>query len=87
MKRTGAEIVLKALEAPMRPDATNAGLEGSVIVNKVKELSSGIGFNALTEEYVEMSRCWYIGPYKSYKIALQNATSVASTFLNIRKLL
>ncbi len=80
-ERTGAEIVLKALEAPMRQIATNAGLEGSVIVNKVKELSSGMGFNALTEEYVEMVDAGILDPTKVTRSALQNATSVASTFL------
>ena len=80
-ERTGAEIVLKALEAPMRQIATNAGLEGSVIVNKVKELSNGMGFNALTEEYVEMVDAGILDPTKVTRSALQNATSVASTFL------
>lgn len=80
-ERTGAEIVLKALEAPMRQIATNAGLEGSVIVNKVKELSAGMGFNALTEEYVEMVDAGILDPTKVTRSALQNATSVASTFL------
>ena len=79
-ERTGAEIVLKALEAPMRQIATNAGLEGSVIVNKVKELSNGMGFNALTEEYVEMVDAGILDPTKVTRSALQNATSVASTF-------
>ncbi|NDO45736.1 chaperonin GroEL [Clostridium sp. MD294] len=80
-EKTGAEIVLKALEAPMRQIAANAGLEGSVIVNKVKELSSGMGFNALTEEYVEMVDAGILDPTKVTRSALQNATSVASTFL------
>ncbi len=80
-EKTGAEIVLKALEAPMRQIATNAGLEGSVIVNKVKELSCGMGFNALTEEYVEMVDAGILDPTKVARSALQNATSVASTFL------
>ena len=80
-EKTGAEIVLKALESPMRQIAINAGLEGSVIVNKVKELSSGMGFNALTEEYVEMVDAGILDPTKVTRSALQNATSVASTFL------
>ena len=80
-EKTGAEIVIKALEAPMRQIATNAGLEGSVIVNKVKELPSGIGFNALSEEYVEMVEEGILDPTKVTRSALQNATSVASTFL------
>ena len=78
---TGGRIVLKALEAPMRQITENAGLEGSVIVNKVKELEKGIGFNALTEEYVDMVETGIVDPTKVTRTALQNATSVASTFL------
>ena len=80
-ERTGAEIVLKALEAPMRQIATNAGLEGSVIVNKVKEMEDGTGFDALNEKYVDMVDAGIIDPTKVTRTALQNATSVASTFL------
>ncbi|MBR6535853.1 MAG: chaperonin GroEL [Lachnospiraceae bacterium] len=80
-ERTGANIILAALEAPLRCIATNAGLEGSVIVNKVKEQQVGIGFNALTEEYVDMVKEGILDPAKVTRSALQNATSVASTFL------
>jgi len=80
-ERTGANIILAALEAPLRCIATNAGLEGSVIVNKVKEQNVGIGFNALTEEYVDMVKDGILDPAKVTRSALQNATSVASTFL------
>ncbi len=80
-EKTGADIVIKALEAPLRQIVANAGLEGSVIVNKVKELSDGMGFNALTEEYVEMVEAGILDPAKVTRSALQNATSVASTFL------
>ena len=80
-EKTGAQIVLKALESPMRQIVANAGLEGSVIVNKVKELEQGMGFNALTEEYVEMVDAGILDPTKVTRSALQNATSVASTFL------
>ncbi|MFV0314514.1 MAG: chaperonin GroEL [Anaerotignum sp.] len=80
-EKTGAEIVIKALEAPLRQIVENAGLEGSVIVNKVKEMAAGIGFNALTEEYVEMVEAGILDPAKVTRSALQNATSVASTFL------
>ncbi len=80
-EKTGAEIVIKALESPMRQIAENAGLEGSVIVNKVKELPVGVGFNALSEEYVEMVEAGILDPTKVTRSALQNATSVASTFL------
>ena len=80
-EKTGAEIVLKALEAPMRQIAINAGLEGSVIVSKVKEMEDGIGFDALNEKYVDMVDAGIIDPTKVTRSALQNATSVASTFL------
>ncbi len=80
-EKTGAEIVIKALEAPLRQIVANAGLEGSVIVNKVKELDDRMGFNALTEEYVEMVEVGILDPAKVTRSALQNATSVASTFL------
>ena len=80
-EKTGADIVVKALEAPLRQIVENAGLEGSVIVNKVKEMADGVGFNALTEEYVEMVEAGILDPAKVTRSALQNATSVASTFL------
>ena len=80
-EKTGAEIVIKALEAPLRQIVANAGLEGSVVVNKVKELDDCMGFNALTEEYVEMVEAGILDPAKVTRSALQNATSVASTFL------
>ena len=80
-EETGSDIVIKALEAPLRQIVTNAGLEGSVVVNKVKEQKDGIGFNALTEEYVEMVEAGILDPAKVTRSALQNATSVASTFL------
>ena len=81
MKLTGSEIVIKALDAPLRQIVANAGLEGSVVVNKVKELDDSMGFNALTEEYVEMVEAGILDPAKVTRSALQNATSVASTFL------
>ena len=80
-EKTGANIVIKALESPLRQIAINAGLEGSVIVNKVKELADNVGFNALTEEYVEMVDAGILDPTKVTRSALQNATSVASIFL------
>ena len=80
-EKTGAMIILKALEAPMKQIATNAGLEGAVIVNKVKELEACFGFNALSEEYVDMIEAGIVDPAKVTRSALQNATSVASTFL------
>ena len=80
-EKTGANIVLKALEAPLFHIAANAGLEGSVIVNKVKELEAGMGFDALKEEYVDMVEVGILDPAKVTRSALQNATSVASTLL------
>ncbi len=80
-ERTGANIILAALEAPLRCIAANAGLEGSVIVNKIRESAVGTGFNALTEQYVDMVADGILDPAKVTRSALQNATSVASTFL------
>ena len=80
-EKTGADIVIKALEAPLRQIVANAGLEGSVIVHKVKELDDSMGFDALTEQYVEMVEAGILDPAKVTRSALQNATSVASTFL------
>ncbi len=80
-EKTGAEIILKALEAPLFHIVANAGLEGAVIVNKVKESDRGVGFDALKEEYVNMIEAGIIDPVKVTRSALQNATSVASTLL------
>ena len=80
-EKTGAEIVLKALEAPLYHIAANAGLEGSVIINKVADSEVGMGFDALTETYVNMVESGIIDPAKVTRSALQNATSVASTLL------
>ncbi len=80
-EKTGANIILKALSAPLKCIAQNAGLEGSVIVNKVRESAVGMGFNALTEEYVDMEKAGILDPTKVTRSALQNANSVASTFL------
>ena len=80
-EKTGAKIILKALEAPLHQIAANAGLEGAVIVNKVKESEPGIGFDAYKEEYVDMVEEGILDPAKVTRSALQNATSVASTLL------
>ena len=80
-EKTGARVVLKALEAPLFHIAANAGLDGSVIVNKVRESKKGIGFDALKEEYVDMVKAGILDPAKVTRSALQNATSVASTLL------
>lgn len=80
-EKTGAQIVLKALEAPLFHIAANAGLEGSVIINKVLESKVGVGFDALKEEYVDMVSAGILDPAKVTRSALQNATSVASTLL------
>ena len=80
-EKTGAEIILKALESPLYHIASNAGLEGSVIINKVYESEPGVGFDALNETYVNMVEAGIIDPVKVTRSALQNATSVASTLL------
>ena len=80
-EKTGGRIILKALEAPLFHIVTNAGLEGSVLVNKVKELPTGMGFDAYKEEYVDMIQAGILDPAKVTRSALQNATSVASTLL------
>ena len=80
-EKTGANLVVKALEAPLYYIAANAGLEGSVIVNKVRESEVGVGFDALKETYVNMVEAGILDPAKVTRSALQNATSVASTFL------
>ena len=79
--KTGAKEILKALEAPLYYISANAGLEGAVIINKVKESAPGTGFNAATEEYVDMVENGILDPVKVTRSALQNATSVASTLL------
>ena len=80
-EKTGANVILKALEAPLYAIAQNAGLEGSVIVNKVRESEVGTGFDAYKEEYVSMVDAGILDPAKVTRSALQNATSVASTLL------
>ena len=80
-EKTGAAIVSKALSAPLAHIASNAGLEGSVIINKIMESEVGVGFDAYKEEYVNMIESGIIDPVKVTRTALQNATSVASTFL------
>ena len=80
-EKTGAKVVLKALEAPAFKIAQNAGLEGSVIVNRVKESAEGVGFDAYKEEYVDMVASGILDPAKVTRSALQNACSVASTLL------
>ena len=80
-EKTGAEIVLKALEAPLYHIAANAGLEGSVIINKVYEAEAGCGYDVLKDEYVDMVEGGILDPAKVTRSALQNANSVASTFL------
>ncbi len=80
-EKTGAEIILKALEAPLFHIAGNAGLEGAVIINNVREAEPGVGFDALNENYVNMIEAGIIDPVKVTRSALQNATSVASTLL------
>ncbi|ULG71631.1 chaperonin GroEL [Macrococcus brunensis] len=78
---TGVKIVLKALEAPIRQIAENAGLEGSVIVEKIKHAETGVGYNAATDEWVNMIEAGIVDPTKVTRSALQNAASVAAMFL------
>ena len=80
-EKTGARVILKALEAPLYFISANAGLEGAVIINKVKESEPGVGFDAAKEEYVNMVEAGILDPVKVTRSALQNATSVASTLL------
>ncbi|MDD6058575.1 MAG: chaperonin GroEL [Clostridiales bacterium] len=80
-EKTGAKVILKALEAPLYYIAANAGLDGAVIINKVKEAKEGTGFDATVEEYVDMVESGILDPVKVTRSALQNATSVASTLL------
>ena len=80
-EKTGAKVILKALEAPLYYISANAGLEGAVIINKVRESKPGIGFDAASEEYVDMVDAGILDPVKVTRSALQNATSVASTLL------
>lgn len=85
-EKTGVSIVLRALEEPVRQIAANAGLEGSVIVDKISAEKKGIGFNALTEEYVDMIKEGIVDPTKVTRFALQNAASVASMILTTESL-
>jgi len=80
-EKTGAKVILKALESPLYFIVANAGLEGAVIINKVKESKPGVGFDAAKEEYVDMVEAGILDPVKVTRSALQNATSVASTLL------
>ena len=85
-EKTGAQVVLKALEAPLFKIAANAGLEGAVIISKVKEGKAGFGFDALKEDYVDLVKAGILDPVKVTRSALQNATSVASTLLTTESL-
>ena len=80
-EKTGAKVILKSLESPLYYIAANAGLEGAVIINKVKESGAGMGFDVSAEEYVDMVKSGILDPVKVTRSALQNATSVASTLL------
>ena len=80
-EKTGANIVMRALEEPVRQIAENAGFEGSVVVEKVKASKPGVGFNAFTEEYEEMIKAGIVDPAKVTRSALQNAASVSAMLL------
>ena len=85
-EKTGVQIVLKALEEPVKQIAKNAGVEGSVIVDKVKNCEVGVGYNALTDEYVDMISAGVVDPVKVTRSALQNAASIAATLLTTESL-
>ncbi|NIM04120.1 MAG: chaperonin GroEL, partial [Armatimonadetes bacterium] len=85
-EKVGVDIVRKALEAPLRQIAFNAGLEGSVVAEKVKGLAAGQGLNALTEEYGDMIAAGIIDPAKVARSALENATSIAGMLLTTEAL-
>ena len=85
-EKTGVEIVKRAIEEPVRQIAFNAGLEGAVIVDTIKRSDSGIGFNALTEEYVDMIAAGIVDPAKVTRSALQNAASIAAMILTTETL-
>lgn len=85
-ERTGFEIVVKSFEAPVRQIADNAGLSGEVVVERVKEQKEGFGFNAITFEYVDMSKAGIIDPAKVERCAIQNAASIAAMFLTTEAL-
>ena len=80
-ERTGANILLKAVEEPLKQIALNAGLEGSIVVEKIKSEKPGIGFNAYTEEYTDMIEAGIIDPTKVVRSAIQNACSIAAMLL------
>jgi len=85
-EKTGVKIILRALEEPIRQITYNAGLEGSVVVDKIKAGKAGVGFNALTEEYVDMIKTGIVDPTKVTRSALENAASVASMVLTTESL-
>ncbi|HEY8436819.1 MAG TPA: TCP-1/cpn60 chaperonin family protein, partial [Haloplasmataceae bacterium] len=80
-ERTGINTIVKALEAPVRQIVENAGLDGSIVVHKLKQSEPGIGFDALNNEYVDMFKAGLIDPTKVTRTALQNAASIAASFL------
>ncbi len=85
-EKTGFEIVIKSFEAPVRQIADNAGLPGEVVVERVKEQKEGFGFNAMTFEYVDMTKAGIIDPAKVERCAIQNAASIAAMFLTTEAL-
>ena len=86
-EKLGVKIILKALEEPVRQIATNAGLEGAVILEKVKSSAAGVGFDASKEEYVDMKKAGVVDPTKVTRSALQNAESVASMILTTESIM
>ena len=86
-ERIGVRIVIKALEAPIKQIAENAGLEGAVILNNVRKEKAGVGFDAAKEEYVDMKKAGIVDPTKVTRSALQNAESVASMILTTERII
>ena len=84
--KVGVEIIKRAIEEPVRQIADNAGLEGSVVVAEVKKTDPGVGFNALTNEYVDMIKAGIVDPAKVTRSALQNAASIAAMILTTETL-
>ncbi len=87
MKKVGASIVRRALEEPLRQIAENAGMEGSVVVERVRNEKPGIGFNAVTETYTDMVKAGVVNPVKVTRSALQNAASIGALILTTESLI
>jgi chaperonin GroEL len=85
-QKTGVQIIVKALEEPIRQIAANAGMEGSIVVDRVKNSAKGVGYDVLSEKYVDMIEAGIVDPAKVTRIALQNASSIAAMLLTTESL-